>query len=74
MLICDLIDGGDLEEAMHSGKKRLDGDLVHDYRGTLYSEEGAKTWPLISVMLQVLKGFDHIHNRGILHQVMTDDD
>ena len=56
LLLCDLVDGGDLEEAM--GK---------DYRGKLYSEEGAK-WPLASVMLQIYLGFKHMHERGILHQ------
>ena len=57
LLLCDLVDGGDLEEAM--GK---------DYRGKLYSEEGAK-WPMASVMLQIYLGFKHMHERGILHQV-----
>ena len=35
LLLCDLVDRGDLEEAMGKG-----------YRGELYSEEGATTWPL----------------------------
>ena len=61
LLLCDLVDRGDLEEAM--GK---------DYRGELYSEEGAKTWPLPSVTLQILLGFRHMHARGILHQVCAE--
>ena len=61
LLLCDLVDRGDLEAAM--GK---------DYRGELYSEEGAKTWPLPSVTLQILLGFFHMHVRGILHQVCAE--
>ena len=69
MLVCDLIDGGDFEEATHSGEKKSNGELKHDFAGRLYSDEGAKTWPLASVLLQIFKGFEHIHGRGIIHQV-----
>jgi hypothetical protein len=68
MLVCVFVDGGDLEEAMHSGTKR-NGRLVEDYNGVLYTDEGAKVWPLISIMLQIFQAFDHIHGRGIIHQV-----
>ena len=68
MLVCDLVDGGDLEEGMHSGAKK-NGRLVEDYTGVLYSIEGMKVWPLISIMLQIFKAFEHIHDRGIIHQV-----
>ena len=58
LLLCDLVDSGDLEEAM--GK---------DYRGgTLYSDDGAARWPLESITLQIYLGFHFMHNRGILHQ------
>jgi hypothetical protein len=67
MLICDLVDGGDLEEGMHSGAKRY-GRLVEDYDGVLYTDAGMKVWPLISIMLQIFLAFDHIHSRGIIHQ------
>ena len=70
MLACEKVDGGDLEENMHSGAKKY-GNLVQDYRGKLYSDEGAATWPLISILLQIFKAFDHIHGRGIIHQVLA---
>ena len=70
MLVCDLVDGGDLEEAMHSGAKLRNGALKHDYQGMLYSDAGATTWPLSSILLQIFKGFAHIHERGIIHQVI----
>ena len=70
MLACEKVDGGDLEENMHSGAKKY-GNLVQDYRGKLYSDEGAATWPLISILLQIFKAFDHIHGRGIIHQVLS---
>ena len=57
LLLCDLVDEGDLEEAM--GKT---------YRGKLYSDQGAATWPLESLTLQIYMGFHHMHTRGILHQ------
>jgi hypothetical protein len=69
MLFCDLVDGGDLEEAMHSGAKR-NGNLVEDYKGKLYTDEGMAVYPLISIMVQILRAFDHIHGRGI-HQAST---
>ena len=69
MLVCDLIDGGDFEEAMHSGAKKSNGELKHDYAGRLYSDKFAEIWPLASVLLQILKAFAHIHGRGIIHQV-----
>ena len=67
MLICVFVDGGDLEEAMHSGAKK-NGRLVEDYDGVLYKDEGMKVWPIISIMLQIFQAFDHIHGRGIIHQ------
>ena len=60
MLLCDLIDCGDLQEAM--GK---------DYRGKLYSDEGVAKWPLASITLQIYAGFHHVHERGIIHQART---
>ena len=39
LVLCDLCGGGDLEEAMHSGKKKGNGVLVEDYAGTLYENE-----------------------------------
>jgi len=70
MLACEKVDGVDLEENMHSGAKK-NNKLVFDYRGKLYSDEGAATWPLISILLQIFKAFDHIHGRGIIHQVLA---
>ena len=67
MLVCDFVDGGDLEDVMHSGAKK-NGKLAKDYAGLLYTLEGMKVWPLISVMLQIFQAFDHIHSRGIIHQ------
>ena len=56
LLLCDLVDSGDLEGAM--GK---------DYRGVLYARDSK--WPLASVTLQIYVGFEHMHERGIIHQV-----
>ena len=67
MLICVFVDGGDLEEAMHSGAKK-NGRLVEDYHGLLYKDESTKVWPIISIMLQIFQVFDHIHGRGTIHQ------
>ena len=64
MLLCDLIIGGDLEEAMHGGATRPS----EKYLGKLYSEEGMRTWPLISLLLQIFKACVHIHSHGIIHQ------
>ena len=58
LLLCDLVDEGDLEEAMGQ----------NHYRGKLYSDQGAATWSLESVTLQNYLGFHHMHTRGILHQ------
>ena len=69
MLLCDYVDGNDLEKATHSGEKKRNGDLVKDYRGKLYSEEGASRWPLASVTLQILLGLHHLHQHSIIHQV-----
>ena len=69
LVLCDLVDGGDLEEAMHSGKRKRGGDLEHDYSGALYTEHGANTWPLASITLQILLGLNHLHEHGIIHQV-----
>ena len=69
LLLCDLVDGGDLEEAMHSGKKWASGSLVQDYTGgKLYSKEGTATWPLASITLQILLGLNHLHRHDIIHQ------
>ena len=67
LLCCDLVEGGDLEEVVHSGKRKF-GRLVKDYKGELYSDAGAKMWPLGNILLQILKGFHHLYDRGILHQ------
>jgi hypothetical protein len=69
LLLCDLVDGGDLEGAMHSGKKNRNGDLVQDYQGRLYSSGDAEKWPLVSIFVQSFHGLGHLHDRGILHQV-----
>ena len=69
MLLSDFVDGGDLEQAMHSGKKQKNGELVQEYRGQLYSKEGASRWPLASVTLQILLGLHHLHQHSIIHQV-----
>ena len=70
LVLCDFVDGGDLEEAMHSGEPNRSGDLIEDYRGMLYSEEGAKKFPLTSITRQILLGLSHLHQRGIIHQVL----
>ena len=63
LLLCDLVDGGDLEEAMHSQP------VKEDYLGYLYTEEGTNQWPLASLTLQIFTAFSHIHGRGVIHQV-----
>ena len=70
LLLCDLVDKGDLEEAFHSGKLH-DDELVQDYSGALYTEGGAAIWPLGSLTLQIFLAFDHMHRRGIIHQVTS---
>ena len=69
LVLCDLVDGGDLEEAMHSGERKRNGELKDDYSGKLYTEHGAKTWPLASITLQIMLGLNHLHEHGIIHQV-----
>ena len=69
LVLCDLVDGGDLEEAMHSGERKYNGELKDDYSGKLYTEHGAKTWPLASITLQIMLGLNHLHEHGIIHQV-----
>lgn len=63
LLLCDLVDGGDLEEAMH---KKPESE---DYNGLLYTDEGMAQWPLASITLQIFTAFAHIHSRGVIHQV-----
>ena len=70
LIMCDLIESGDLEQAMHSGAKNRNGDLIKDYSGKLYNDQGAEVWPLASVILQIFAGLKHIHGRGIIHQVI----
>ena len=67
LVLCDLVEGGDLEEAMHSGKRKGGGDLVEDYAGQLYSEKRARK-SLTGITRQILMGLDHLHQRGIIHQ------
>lgn len=71
LLLSDFVDSGDLESAMHSGKKKRNGELVDDFEGKLYSEEGVKTWPLSSITLQMYLAFLHLHTCGVIHQVRT---
>ena len=66
MLLCDLVDGGDLEEAMSTKEAVSKEDP--DYKGFLYTDEGMARWPLASLSLQIFTAFGHIHSRGIIHQ------
>lgn len=63
LLLCDLVDGGDLEEAMHKQP------AAEDFKGFLYTDEGMVRWPLASLTLQIFTAFAHIHSRGVIHQV-----
>ena len=69
LLLSEFVDSGDLESMMHSGKKEYNGDLVEDYEGKLYSDEGAKMWPLSSLTLQIYLAFHTLHTAGVIHQV-----
>jgi len=64
LLFCDLVDRGDLEEAMST--KAAVAKSQPDYAGELWD---ATLWSVASITLQIFLGFDHVHNRGILHQV-----
>ena len=66
LLLCDLVDAGDLEEAMST--KAAVAKLSPDYAGTLWDDE---RWTLVSIMIQMFHGFEHIHKRGIIHQVRS---
>jgi len=66
LLLCDLVDAGDLEEAMST--KAAVAKLSPDYAGTLWDDE---RWTLMSIMIQMFHGFEHIHKRGIIHQVRS---
>ena len=69
LLLCEKIDCGDLEEAMST--KAAVAKAQPDYAGELWSEPSATKWPLASITLQIFFGFDHVHQRGILHQVWS---
>lgn len=58
LLLCDLV-----EEAMHTNP------VKEDYKGFLYTDEGMARWPLASLTLQLFTAFDHVHGRGVIHQV-----
>ena len=68
-LLCDLADAGDLEHVMHSGQRTTFGNLIEDWGGDLYKEEGAHNWPLPSITFQILLGLHHLHRHSIIHQV-----
>ena len=59
LILCDLIDAGDLEQAMKSDKHE------RYYRGKLYT---CDVWPLESVAWMTYQGCAHMHERGIIHQ------
>ena len=65
LLLCDLVDGGDLEEAMHSGAMQA-GELIEDYDGMMYAPRSQ--FSCASITLQIHLAFDHMHGRGIIHQ------
>ena len=67
LLLCELVDGGDLEEAMST--KEAVRKAKPDYQGTFWDEPSSTTWPIGSVTLQIYLGFRHVHSRGIIHQV-----
>ena len=69
LLIQDFIDGGDLEEAMST--KESVKKLKPDYKGELWDEGAAATWPIASITLQIFNGFEHCHERGVFHQVSS---
>lgn len=66
LLLSDLVDGGDLEEAMHKQPAR------EDYDGFLYTDKGMVRWALGSLTLQTFTAFVHIHSRGVIHQASLD--
>ena len=65
-LLCELVDCGDLEEAMST--KAAVRKMQPDYAGTLWDAPSATTWPLASITLQIFLGFAHVHSRAIIHQ------
>ena len=67
LLLSDLVDSGDLEEAMST--KAAVAKEQPDYLGTFWDEPSASKWPISTVTLQIFLGFHHIHARGVLHQV-----
>ena len=69
LLLCEMIDCGDLEEAMST--KAAVAKAKPDYAGELWNERSATKWPLASITLQIFLGFRHVHARGVLHQVMN---
>ena len=62
LLLCDFVDGGDLEEAMSTN------DCHDDYKGGLWEAEATR-WPVASITLQIFMAFEHCHARGVSHQV-----
>ena len=66
LLLCELVDGGDLEEAMST--KAAVRRMQPDYAGTLWDVPSAAMWPLASITLQIFLGFAHVHSRAIIHQ------
>ena len=67
LLLCDFVDGGDLEEAM-STKEAVRREQP-DYKGKLW-QELASVWPVASITLQIFKAFEHCHAHGVFHQVL----
>lgn len=57
LILCDLVDAGDLDEAMKSDTRRT---------GKLYADDSV--WPLPVVAWMIYQGFEHMHERGIIHQ------
>ena len=66
LLLCDFVDGGDLEEAM-STKAAVKIEKP-DYKGDLW-DKNATIWPVASITLQIYMAFEHCHARGVCHQV-----
>ena len=60
LILCDLVDAGDLEEAMKSDTRDT------RYTGKLYAKDSV--WPLPGVAWMIYQGFAHMHERGIIHQ------
>ena len=66
LLLCDFVDGGDLEEAMST--KEAVRKAQPDYKGDLWEAEATR-WPVASITLQIFMAFEHCHARGVSHQV-----